>query len=704
MKKSISCLVTLLVIILVCVSGCRREISLPDGLNGTDTAKLLLAGERLNEHILKTEGDIFENGAETLSHLAEIASKNLEQSAPVQEVKTPSLAGATSVLSLGNPGIRRAAVYETFPEINNTYEYFKELTVRITETATKGADLIDFVKKHIRVVDMWVDSSMSTSGIESKAFLHVENNSETIIQVEGEWIYVCYRYKNAAGKDVYEMYSQRPEQVIRSTYIAGERYEMTYTLHEGRKDYFVAENSKGYWETMSLIRDINWHDQIHDLRFFILKDDICYNASYSPYEGKTILLQVMSSDRKTDLMNIADYEDSSMFEIRFSGFDGVKSVVEDNGNFVLNLQNGMTLDFSTRLGENIDIINISAGGSAWGDTGFLALMLRHPTLTERREAFADVLEQLGLTCRRDFNSVFAGVDRAYAELVGITQFYQWNGHLTKTYDGLEAAVAVEETRLAEMKQIYEAYKSAPVLDVNDREAYELAIPFAALKQKNFSGVKLEQNTVAVGNASVTIDDTLLFVENEPYTVKFALKSSGGLVHLESSESGTATFANEKSFTVTVENVTMELPVLAAGNYTLVAFVSTADGIRTSQYAEVVFDAVDTTTRQTGNILMTPSIATGNTLKLTFTETADVYIECSEVISGYAVLYEVLATEAEKYGVPGEGRVEKLGADGSYTVMIGEEAEIPAGTYRLSYGTVNGEQISEGYVYLNYNQQ
>ena len=64
----------------------------------------------------------------------------------------------------------------------------------------------------------------------------------------------------------------------------------------------------------------------------------------------------------------------------------------------------------------------------------------------------------------------------------------------------------------------------------------------------------------------------------------------------------------------------------------------------------------------------------------------------------------IRAEAEKYGVPGEGRVEKLGADGSYTVMIGEEAEIPAGTYRLSYGTVNGEQISEGYVYLNYNQQ
>ena len=40
--------------------------SLPDGMSGSDAARLLLAGERLNAQILKNEGNIFENGVEVM--------------------------------------------------------------------------------------------------------------------------------------------------------------------------------------------------------------------------------------------------------------------------------------------------------------------------------------------------------------------------------------------------------------------------------------------------------------------------------------------------------------------------------------------------------------------------------------------------------------------------------------------------------------
>ena len=52
--------------------------SIPEGLTGTDVAKLLLAEQRLNSHLLDTEDDIFENGVETYENLARMAQKSLD--------------------------------------------------------------------------------------------------------------------------------------------------------------------------------------------------------------------------------------------------------------------------------------------------------------------------------------------------------------------------------------------------------------------------------------------------------------------------------------------------------------------------------------------------------------------------------------------------------------------------------------------------
>ena len=62
MKKFITLLLTLVMLLSLLV-GCRG-FTLPEGLSGSDAAKLLLANERLNAQLLKTEGDIFENGVE----------------------------------------------------------------------------------------------------------------------------------------------------------------------------------------------------------------------------------------------------------------------------------------------------------------------------------------------------------------------------------------------------------------------------------------------------------------------------------------------------------------------------------------------------------------------------------------------------------------------------------------------------------------
>ena len=74
MKKSI-------VLLLVCtitvslLAGCGSS-TMHGGITGSDAAKILLANERLDAQLLKTEGDIFENGVEVMNNLAKTAIAN----------------------------------------------------------------------------------------------------------------------------------------------------------------------------------------------------------------------------------------------------------------------------------------------------------------------------------------------------------------------------------------------------------------------------------------------------------------------------------------------------------------------------------------------------------------------------------------------------------------------------------------------------
>ena len=51
--------------------------TLPDGMSGTEAAKLILAGERLNAQLLKDSDNIFATGEAALENLAAKAKKNL---------------------------------------------------------------------------------------------------------------------------------------------------------------------------------------------------------------------------------------------------------------------------------------------------------------------------------------------------------------------------------------------------------------------------------------------------------------------------------------------------------------------------------------------------------------------------------------------------------------------------------------------------
>ena len=189
-----------------------NSITLPDGLSGSDAAKLLFANERLNAQLLKTEGDIFENGVEVMNDLAETAIANLNvryvgNSTPI--VTNLSAFQRLSTLIEGDYSGKLEIdgdtfIWSGFEENNNSYDAFKSTTEGIVYTAKLGAELIDNVKKNVRVVDKWVDVG------EAQYYLSVDENSETLFErrLSDNNVTICRRYKNEDGDDVYELYSE----------------------------------------------------------------------------------------------------------------------------------------------------------------------------------------------------------------------------------------------------------------------------------------------------------------------------------------------------------------------------------------------------------------------------------------------------------------------------------------------------------------
>ncbi len=691
MKKWIAIALAAVLLILP-LTGCSGtdadDTQNPGNVSGVELAKLLLAHERLNAHLLKTEGDLLESGAATLQNLATTAHNNLlaiKPQALTPPHQTPVTASPTAISG--------------FPEICNAYEYFKNLTERITQTAQSGANLIDFVKTNVRVVDMWVEGVIQSS--QSRAFLHVEENAELILQEIPEdpsYRYVCRRYKNEKGQDVYELFEGNDIETCRATYIAGEHYELTVE-NGGRYDCFVADNSKGYWETMFLIRSEDWGEDMHNLSFLTIKDNICYKGTYNPRTGEMYTLDVMSSDKKADILQVDENApEHALYTIKFAGFDGIASFDGFGDTAVLTLTNGKKIALMDTYDNGVEVRGINAGASAYGNEGEITIYVPGATRAEQRAKLKAQLAAWGLVCRRNFDGVMAGVDTAYKELAVSTQYHRWNGYATKTAESVEAGFAVELERIAAITALYTDNKDKPTVDLDDAQAVELAAHFAK-PTASFGDISYANGQITVTGVTLTLNDTFLFVKEQPYMVAFGLQSTDGLVHL-TAETQTVAFAGGDTITVQADNITLDVPMLAENTYTPVAYIATADGIRSSACVPLTFTAVDATAMQVGNINLTAAKEKDNTMKLTFAQTDDVYLTYGELPVDYAALRALFEEVAAPYGVPVETAVEMLGADGAYTAMSGSETAIAVATYRLGYTTVNGNKTRTGYIYLS----
>ena len=683
--------------------------TLPEGLSGIDAIKLLLADERLNGKLIEDGDSIFSGGEEALRELASRAKENLNVqmltlSGGSSERLKPS-ALSSNVVNLGDT----SSEMTEFDELSRNYEEFESTTRVIVDQAERAADMIKFVKNYIRILDTWVENP-AVQGEE--VYLHVEENSETIFQRFADSFTICHRYKNELGEDVYEICTQSSFAMIRFTYVAGKKYEMIYRMQDGaRYQGISANNNKGYWEVFDVIYDSNWVEYQFDTNFIIMKDDICYKAGYSLREDSNINYTITTADRKSDLMLIGERSDSTLFDIKLAGFEGYYGVVNIvPGNMgTLKLADGTliesgALDISGLNDQYTAFVNaIYATESAFGREGSIMITINGEDSAVRRELLVEILASWGISCKYDMAHTFEAVDRAGSEFVMMRKYLKWNGHDVNTLEGLMAGVAVERALFDEFISKYDSIKDAPVVQIGT-EAADLLVRFAPIVDITWEEISAKGLEVTVSDISLTVNDMLLFVENEEYKIAFAMKSldeDGGLTHIEV-DTATALYDGADSLTVTAQNLTFMLPMLSPGDYTLVAYVATADGIRSSMYTELGITNISDGVVKEGNIQATVK-AEDDLLKVTYIETPEaVAVIVRDEATPYAEFYELMAEIAFNYGIPSEDLIQKVDPETmEATALVGNEEDIESGIYMILYTSNSGENTEQGKLYVEY---
>ena len=655
--------------LLICVllvgafAGCGSSRT----VSGTEGAKLLLANERLNAKVLKGRGNLFDNGAQVLRNLATVATENL--------VARTGDTEAPRVVSLSAPSRTAAVQPIRFKEVSNSYEYFKHLTNAIVDMAEQGAQLIDDVKKNVRVVDKWVDYH------NTEYYLHVEENSETLIQRCDGQVDICRRYKNEQGKDVYELYTENDICRQRMLYIPGERYERSevFKTSDGGQQFFVADNSKGYWQTY----EVGVMPEHYNVTCIIMRDDICSQCFYDPRLQEIAEILVISEDRATDIMRVTNPKYGVSFSLVLNGFDGVKDIVADTS---LTLTNGKTLTLQDYMDGKVSVRGIHCGDTALGEMGEMILHMNVETFEEGEALLVRFLKEYGLTCRRDLQTVLGGIDRSFAELEAFVDYYRWNGCSVNSEADMAEALEVEMLRLDELQDLYEAVKDEEVIAFSRGDRFELNVHFAPVTVADGAVATYEDGQIVVENIALFVEDMTLFVKDEAYVVGFAMapiEGTGNLIHLEVENQTAVPYPGEGAFEVSAARATMALPLLDPGRYTLVSYISTADGIRTTAYIPVAFGTVAEEDTVIENVRRTAVMEQGR-LCVTYALGLDFYVDVTAADAADAkALYRHLAEMAYVYGLPVEGSLESYRPDThSYGAFSTEEA-LAEGQYRIS---------------------
>jgi len=670
----------------------------PEGMTGEEVAKLLLAGQRLNSSEIRVEGDIFGDSSTVLRNLAaktDEAIKSYSRSSVRLGARSPRFNGGSEVL-------------KGFPEHAEYYHTYSSQAEYVKQQATEAANLIDVAKANVKTVDVWLeglDAKLNVFG--QRVMIRVDKNSETVLSFLPDYQqFSSFTRRKEHGRNVYEMRTMLETHQICTTYVPGESYEINiFNLIDGEifdSTHLLATNGKGNWEVFAYhtFYPLDDPDSAEACPEFLVVDEYgSYRFEYSVREQRIVSIQVMSSDRKTDILSLNLRGSSAMVGLNFSGFDGIESVnaSADYNERVLSFSNGKSFRFGDRLlGDMVNVDMIEAvkrpvyGVDELGqpvetelNTGVIWLSAVESDSLSVEDMVRGVVNECGLVCRRDLGDVIIELKSALIRGPEIAKRSVFNGRKISGQGNLKTSC---EEVFSEMNGYYlecKSLTSLPTAQFSEDRNYVFDIELAPVGGTTFTGVNLEELNFSATEIALTVSDTTLFDEGKAYSVGLALantdEADGGLSHIESNISDSVVFEGGASFTVSASNITAQLPMLAEGNYTLVAFVAVAEkeGVRVSNCIPVAVAQEDVKIHEetVGNTLVGLSVVSGE-IKAEYCVKPSVALGEITVASGTtnAQLLEMVADKVFKYGFVKGGIVSLVSGETVNGEDVAEEGE------------------------------
>lgn len=572
MKKLVTKLISAVALVsamALLLSGCFQGDKNP--VLGKDGAMLLLANERMSGEMLDKNDGIFSDAENALLGMADQGREFLTAYEAEESFTVRMASSSNLVTDIAAPG--------------RSYTQFNETVLQSVTLAERGAEKIKMMKEMVRALDTWV---VFDDG--SKMLLHVEENSELLLAQDEYYDFVCYRTRLEDGTERYDLmqFARKEGYSIRAGYIKNRLYDcnMISKTDGGEYEYigFVAQMVEDRWECLEY-RYIPQNEIPYDYAYVIMNDELCFRAYKNMHgegNGEIGNIVLSSDDRTVDILTMEEMANITMYKIFVGAFDGYRGVLigEDEYDNNLVLEDGTVLENYTEAPEGEVSINfIVRYESAWGTEFEMSFDVRGGSYSERNAAFAEYIEKIGIRYEGDTTeNLLAKMNDARNLLDEIDRDFKWNGHPIGTHEGSRAAHKEEQRLIEQFADTLGEYKNNPEVSYSEIKDLDLA-SFAELENISFD-LEDGENVVNIASASATVSDLTLFILGEKYHLAFALMDDSGIIHIEGYEKQEVTLDGE-SITLSANNIKLDLEEIAAGEYKIVMYASTSDGIRST---------------------------------------------------------------------------------------------------------------------------
>ena len=690
--------------------------------SGNEAAKLLLANERLDEKVL-TKIDL---GIDTSK------AKHLNAGTPLKYDY------AEQYMRLSD----QMGVHYTWTEFEEHSHSMVEFTQFMNSIENKVEDVagnIETMKKNVGVTDKWVDGGLLQN--EERMLRVFENMDMLLIKLyDHNALYVCTRYTGENAKNVYEIFSfykydSGDTARMRLIYIPGEYYEWSSQHSNGFSDYFVAENTRGYWAATRF--DVSEYSAAFNP--LIINNGLGYGGhvefakevdrfgglmDFITLEGGMSVgaYNVFDPATNREYFRIYDSNGYGIVELYFTGIkSGLVSVstseayvdVEDN------VYQTNALDTLVTSNGTYNTINDKeakgefyfSGGYVqhyYGDNfdyGNITFQINYEnqddTISDYIIQFSDFAKSIGLELYCDMDSVKESIYHAREYCVNFDDVFKWNSLPISSY---ESAVNAKEAFIASTDvalNYYEEVKDYPKAE--NKQKLSSDVKFADIANLVMGENTYAEGKVVISNVGVSITDTTLFEAGLDYVLKIGLAlcdSDGNPISVNTVPLKTD---SENKVTYTGGDIMLngsgsyDIPKnLSQEEYVLVVYASNTDGIRVSEMKKLAFVSIEE--GELDSTAMNIEITkVSDNLHATYTIKNTRYIEMSYAKENYSyneVRREIMQ-EILSYGCPDSNAVLEY-ENGN---EVEKDAVLGKGTYRMIGYFPTSDGLAQSYVYL-----